>query len=59
MSIRETASAKLKRDATWEEAIADYKAYLGDMKKGKMPRPMRDLRTYYERLKKRCKETDG
>jgi len=52
---KETASAKLKREATWEEAIADYKAYLNEMKKNKKaPRPMQDLREYYERLKKKC-----
>ena len=56
---RETASAKLKRQATWEEAIADYKAYLGDIKKGKTQRPMKDLRNFYERLKKECKESNG
>ncbi len=52
---RETASAKLKRQATWEEATADYKGYLNDMKKaGKVPRPMRDLHDYYKRLKQQC-----
>ncbi len=56
---RETASAKLKREATWEEAIADYKAYLSDVRKGKDPRPMKDLRIFYERLKKECKESVG
>ncbi len=54
---RETASTKLKRQATWEEAIADYKSYLSDMKKGKIPRSMKDLRTFYERLKEKCKES--
>ncbi len=52
---KETATAKLGREATWEEAIADYKAYLNDMKKSKkVPRSMRDLRDFYERLKKKC-----
>lgn len=56
---RETASARLGRQASWEEAAADYKSYLTDVIKGKVPRSMRDLQTYYERLKEKCKEPTG
>jgi len=56
---RETASTKLKRQATWEEVIADYKSYLSDIVRGKVPRSMKDLRSFYERLKKECEKSDG
>jgi membrane-bound lytic murein transglycosylase MltF len=56
---KETASSKLGREATWEEAIADYKSYLKDMKKGKTPRSIRDLREFYGRLKSECEDSDG
>jgi hypothetical protein len=48
---RETASAALKREATWEEAIAEYKSYLPRVRKGETPRPIKDLRDYYNKLK--------
>jgi hypothetical protein len=43
-----TASSRLKRDATWDRAIADYKNYL------KTPNniQMKKLRALYQRLKK-------
>jgi hypothetical protein len=56
---RETASSKLDREATWEEAIADYKSYLNKMGGKEVPRPIRDLRDYYKRLKEKCKDSDG
>lgn len=51
---RELASHRLKRRATWREAIAEYKAFLPDMISGKNPnpKPMTDLDEIYERLKK-------
>lgn len=49
---RETASAKLKRQATWLEAAADYKSYLEQWKKNPKHKQMNKLVGYYERLKK-------
>lgn len=47
------ASHNLKREASWEEAIAEYKSYLTDIRTGKNPNPtgMRVLRQLYGRLK--------
>lgn len=44
----ETASSKLGRPATWDEAVADYKSYL---KKDINGRGMEIFRNYYRRLK--------
>lgn len=49
---RETASAKLKRKATWIEAAADYKSYLEQWQKNPSHKQMNKLIKYYERLKK-------
>jgi Transglycosylase SLT domain len=49
---RETASAKLKRQASWLEAAADYKSYLEQWKKDSNHKQMNKLIKYYERLKK-------
>ncbi len=51
---RDLASHRLKRQATWREAIAEYKSYLPDMVSGKDPNPeqMEKLDKIYERLKK-------
>lgn len=49
---RETASAKLKRQATWTEAAADYKSYLEKWEKQPDHKQMNKLVDYYERLKK-------
>jgi hypothetical protein len=49
---RETASAKLKRQATWVEAAADYKSYLEQWQKNPDHKQMNKLVKYYERLKK-------
>lgn len=49
---RETASAKLKRQATWLEAAADYKSYLEQWQKNPEHKQMNKLTKYYERLKK-------
>jgi soluble lytic murein transglycosylase-like protein len=48
------AGVRLKRTATWDEAIAEYKSYLNKMIKDPnyVPRPMKNLRSYYNRLKK-------
>ena len=50
---KETASWLLKRTATWEETIEDYKAILKKKAEGKPynPKPMEDFRKYYNRLK--------
>lgn len=51
---RDIASHRLKRQATWREAIAEYKSYLPDMVNGKDPNPeqMQKLDDIYKRLKK-------
>ena len=51
---RELASRRLKRQATWREAIAEYKSYLPNMVSGKDPNPeqMQKLDNIYKRLKK-------
>lgn len=51
---RDLASHRLKRQATWREAVAEYKSFLPDMISGKNPnpKPMIDLDETYERLKK-------
>ncbi|MBX3021360.1 MAG: transglycosylase SLT domain-containing protein [Bdellovibrionales bacterium] len=49
---RETASAKLKRQATWLEAAADYKSYLEQWQKDPGHKQMNRLVDFYERLKK-------
>lgn len=51
---RDLASHRLKRQATWREGIAEYKAYLKDMVSGKDPNPvqMQKLDDIYKRLKK-------
>jgi soluble lytic murein transglycosylase-like protein len=49
---RETASAKLKRQATWLEAVADYKPYLEEWRKNPNHKQMNKLIQFYERLKK-------
>lgn len=49
---RETASAKLKRQATWLEAAADYKSYLEQWQKNPEHKQMNKLIKYYERLEK-------
>ena len=49
---RETASAKLRRKASWIEAAADYKSYLEDFKKDPKHKPMNKLINYYKRLSK-------
>ncbi len=48
---RETASAKLKRRATWMEAAADYKSYLEQWQKAPDHKQMNKLIKFYERLK--------
>ncbi len=51
---RDLASHRLKRQASWREAVAEYKSYLKDMVNGKNPNPpqMEKLDVIYERLKK-------
>ena len=49
---RDTASAKLKRQATWQEAAADYKSYLEKWQKDPDHKQMNKLIHFYERLKK-------
>lgn len=51
---RRLASGKLGRQATWEEAIAEYKSYLSAYRKNPDHRGMGNFRKYYESLKK-CK----
>jgi hypothetical protein len=54
---QETASAKLGRDATWYEAIADYKSYLPEVRAGREPRAMKQLRQYFEELCSRMEDS--
>lgn len=49
---RETATAKLKRSATWEETVAEYKSYPLDPVKYLKFKGMQNFFEYYERLKK-------
>lgn len=51
---RDLASRRLKRQATWREAIAEYKSYLPDRVSGEDPNPkqMQKLDDIYKRLKK-------
>jgi len=46
---KETAAALLKRTATWEETVEDYKAILALRvhEKPYNPKPMNDFREYY------------
>ena len=50
---RQTASAKLKRQASWEEAVADYKSYLEKWRKNPKHQQMNRFLNLYERLKKK------
>jgi len=47
------AANRLKREATWMEGIAEYKAYLKDMISGKDPNPkgMQKIQYFYRKLK--------
>ena len=51
---RDLASYRLKRQATWREAIAEYKSYLPDMVSGtkQNPQQMQKLDDIYKRLKR-------
>jgi hypothetical protein len=51
---RDLASRKLKRTATWMEAIAEYKGDLNDMMSNPKlnPQGMQNVRKFYEALKK-------
>lgn len=44
------ATARLGRDATWEETIIDYKGYGEDIKNGKTPDALEKMRNYYNQL---------
>ncbi|MBI4402987.1 MAG: transglycosylase SLT domain-containing protein [Deltaproteobacteria bacterium] len=50
---RQLASTKLKRQATWEEAVENYKAYLDKRLRGQPynKKQMEKFREYYRRLK--------
>jgi len=50
--MRTIASSRLKREATWREAVAMYKGYFTDMVSGKDPCPtgMEKLDKYYSEL---------
>lgn len=52
---KKLASVRLKREASWEEAVAEYKSYLAGMISGKNPNPenFQRFKEYYERLKKK------
>lgn len=52
---KKLASARLKREASWEEAVAEYKSYLRDIISGKNPNPenFQRFKEYYERLKRK------
>ena len=48
---RKLASGRLKREATWEEAVIEYKCYWDEVKAGKIPKGISDLRRYYQILR--------
>lgn len=52
---RETASARLKREATWEESVSEYKDYLHRSLKNPKVRQkgMEDFKRYFNQLKQR------
>jgi len=49
---KDLAGVRLKRTATWDEAVAEYKSYLKDMIKDPkyLPKPMAEFRKYYKQL---------
>ena len=47
---KEIESAKLGREATWEEAIIGYKGYWKEIKKGGKPLGLQKLQSYYREL---------
>ena len=49
---RKLASKKLGREATWEEAVAEYKSYLSQYRKNPNFRGMGTFRKFYQRLKR-------
>lgn len=51
---KKLAKNRLGREATWEEAIAEYKSYLKDMISGKdlNPKGMKRIHDFYRELKK-------
>lgn len=49
---KDTASVRLKRIATWEEAVIEYKGYWDEVNSGNDPKAMQDLRSYFKRLEK-------
>jgi hypothetical protein len=56
---RKLLETRIKRDATWEEAAAEYKGIFGDI--GKNPttdRIMNDLYHYHDRIKERRKQRE-
>lgn len=54
---KETASARLKREATWEEAVAEYKAYLHLVLKNPKIKfeNLEKFYKYYKKLKNECR----
>ena len=51
---KDLASSRLAREASWDEAVAEYKSLLRGMIKNpkSIPQPMKDLHGYFNRLKK-------
>lgn len=47
---RKLAGVRLNREASWEEAIIEYKSYWKDFNDKKVPRGIEHLRDYYEIL---------
>lgn len=50
---KEIASSKLKRNASWIWAVADYKSYLEQFQKNPKHEKMNEFINFYERLKKK------
>ncbi len=48
---RKLASGKLKRQATWEEAVIEYKCYWDEVNAGRIPDGISRLREYYQILR--------
>lgn len=48
---KKLASSRLGHEANWEETIIDYKGYGEDVKKGKIPDPLKRMQEYYALLR--------
>ncbi len=47
---KKLASVRLKRTASWDEAVIEYKSYWNEVNKGQIPRGLANFREFYELL---------